>query len=563
VLKAALQNLLRTAIQGLQADGVVPPGELPAISVERPKQESHGDYATNAAMVLAGRARRKPREIAQALIARLGDGGGLLSRSEIAGPGFVNFFVAEHAWQRALGEVLAAGDAYGRVDLGQGKRVLLEYVSANPTGPLHVGHGRQAAVGDALARVLSFAGYRVDREYYINDAGNQVQILGRSVYARYREHLGLDFTFPEDGYPGDYVRTLAQDLASREGMALANLPEAEAVARCGAYAAEVLLREIQEDLRRFDVVFDAWFSEREMVERGEVEQALERLRAAGHLFDDGGAVWFRSTAFGDEKDRVVIKADGSRTYFATDIAYHYDKLQRQYDLCIDVWGADHHGYVPRVRGVIEALGCEPRRFAVVLVQFVNLVGGRMGKRSGNLVTLRELLDEVGSDAARFFYLLRSQNNALDFDLRLAKEQTPENPVFYVQYGHARICQLIERARRNGHEVPSFSEEAVRPLRLPEELAIIRALLSFPEAVAQAAAEFEPHRIPFYLQELLGLFHGYYTRYKASDRIVSEDTAKTGARLLLCEALRCVIRNGLWLLGVSAPTRMESPPEEEG
>jgi arginyl-tRNA synthetase len=561
-LKSAITGIVQRAVEALQAEGGLPPGEVPAFSVEQPKQESHGDFATNAAMVLAGRARKKPREIARALVGHIGDGGGRLARTEIAGPGFINFFVSEPAWQSALGEVFAAGERFGRVDAGQGRRVLLEFVSANPTGPLHVGHGRQAAVGDALARLLAAAGYEVHREYYINDAGNQVQVLGRSVYARYRELLGLSYEFPEDGYPGDYVREIAADLRGAEGDRLASMAPEAAVDLCGRGAAQVLLARIREDLERFGVSFDLWFSERAMVERGEVEEALDRLRASGHLYEREGATWFRSEDAGDEKDRVVIKADGLRTYFATDIAYHYDKFQRGPAWCIDVWGADHHGYIPRVRAAIQAFGHDPARFSVVLVQFVSLVGGRMGKRSGNLVTLRELLSEVGADAARFFYLMRSQNSTLDFDLQLAKEQTPENPVFYVQYGHARICQLIERARREGHELPSFSEEAVRPLRLPEELAILRGILRMPEVVASAAQELEPHRIAHYLQELLGTFHAYYTKYKHTERVVSADVAKTRARLLLCEALRLVIRNGLGLLGVSAPNRMEAPQGEE-
>jgi arginyl-tRNA synthetase len=561
-VKATLQALIHRALADLQAEGALPPGDLPAISLERPKQESHGDFATNAAMVLGGRARKKPREVAQALVTKIGDGGGAISRTEIAGPGFINFFISEQAWQAALGEILEAGERFGRVDLGHGRRVNLEFVSANPTGPLHVGHGRQAAVGDALARLLDAAGYDVQREYYINDAGNQVQILGRSVYARYRELCGLTFEFPEDGYPGEYVREIAAELREREGDRLASVPEAEAVDTCGRHAAEVLLRGIQADLERFDVRFHRWFSERTLVESGEVQEALDRLRATGRVYERDGALWFQSEAFGDEKDRVVVKADGLRTYFATDIAYHYDKFQRGFDWCIDIWGADHHGYIPRVKAAIGALGHDPDKFSVLLVQFVNLIGGRMGKRSGNLVTLRDLLGEVGSDAARFFYLLRSHNNALDFDLRLAKEETPENPVFYVQYGHARICQLLERARQDGHPLPSFSPEAVAALRLPEELAIVRNALAFPEVVAIAATELEPHRIAFYLQELIGLFHSYYTKYKHTERVVSADPAKTRARLLMCEALRMVIRNGLALLGVSAPSRMEAPAGEE-
>jgi arginyl-tRNA synthetase len=561
-VKATLQALIHRALAQLQVEGALPPGELPAVSLERPKQKAHGDFATNAAMVLGGRARKKPREVAQALCTKIGDGGGLLARTEVAGPGFINFFVSEQAWQAALGKILEAGERFGRVDHGHGRRVNLEFVSANPTGPLHVGHGRQAAVGDAVARLLEAAGYEVHREYYINDAGHQVQILGRSVYARYRELCGLSFEFPEDGYPGEYVREIAAELREREGDRLASLPEAQAVETCGRHAAQVLLRGIQEDLERFQVRFHRWFSEQTLVESGEVQAAIDRLRSAGRLYDRDGALWFRSEAYGDEKDRVVVKADGSRTYFATDIAYHDDKFQRGFDWCIDVWGADHHGYIPRVKAALQALGHDPDKLSVVLVQFVNLIGGRMGKRSGNLVTLRELLDEVGPDAARFFYLLRSQNNALDFDLRLAKEQTPENPVFYVQYGHARICQLLERARQDGHPLPSFSSEAVAALRLPEELAIVRQALAFPEVVAIAAAELEPHRVVFYLQELLGLFHSYYTKYKHTERVVSSDPAKTRARLLLCEALRVVIRNGLALLGVSAPSRMEAPAGEE-
>lgn len=561
-MKSQLQDRIRDAIVALQESGALPAFEVPTIVLERPKQDAHGDFATNVAMVMAGRAKRKPRDIAVELIAKLGDAGGLLSRAEVAGPGFVNFFVAPVAWQASLGDVLSRGERFGRLAIGAGKRVLLEYVSANPTGPLHVGHGRQAAVGDAIARLLRAAGYDVHREYYINDAGNQVTTLGRSVYARYREALGLAFEFPEDGYPGEYVRDIARHLVGTHGADLAKRSDDEAIAECARVGASMMVDVIRTELERFDAKFDRWFSEKEMVARGDVDVALARLREASHLYERDGALWFRSEALGDEKDRVVVKADGSRTYFASDIAYHFDKLERGFDRCIDVWGADHHGYVPRMTAAIAALGHEPSKFQVVLVQFVNLIGGRMGKRSGNMVTFKDLIDEVGVDAARFFYLLRSQNNTFDFDLQLAKEQTPENPVFYVQYGHARICQLIERARAEGIAVPAFSADAVAALELPEELALIRAILQFPEVVAVAAQDLEPHRVAFYLQELLALFHGYYTKYKKTERVVSSDVRKTGARLLLCDAMRLVIRNGLAILGVSAPTRMEAPPGDD-
>ncbi len=554
-MKAELQELLRAALARAKDSGAFPVEELPEIRIEEPRETGYGDLATNIALVTAKAARRSPRELAEALVAAIDDPDGIIEKVEVAGPGFINFTFSNAAWQRRLAAILAEGENYGSPDLGKGRRVQVEFVSANPTGPLHIGHGRGAAVGDALARVLEAAGYDVKREYYVNDAGVQINTLGRSVRARYLQLAGVDTPFPDDGYPGDYVTESARGIFERDGRKWVDVDVDEAVVALGRIVADEQLAGIRTDLHAFGVSFDGFSSERALCEAGAVEHALERLRERGCVYDADGAVWFRSSDFGDDKDRPLIKSDGQLTYFAADIAYHLKKLEAGFDTIIDVWGADHHGYVPRVRSSIQALGHDPARFAVLLVQMVNLTRDgepvRMGKRTGTFITLKEVVDEVGADLARFFFLMRKSDAHLDFDLELARRQSAENPVFYVQYAYTRIAGIFRQATEKGIVEPSADAAAVTALQTEEEISLIRMLDSFPDVVEAAADTLEPHRIVFYVQKLAGEFHRFYARH----RCVTEDAELTAARLLLVRAVQMVIGRGLGLVGVNAPERM--------
>ncbi|HFC97533.1 MAG TPA: arginine--tRNA ligase [Thermosulfurimonas dismutans] len=530
------------------------PEDLP-FKVEPPPREEMGDYATNAALVAGGRVKRLPRELASELAEKLSRRKDLFSRVEVAGPGFLNFWVAPSYWQTVVQRVLEKGDSYGRSELGKGRKVQVEFVSANPTGPLHVGHARGAAVGDSLARILAFAGYEVVREYYINDRGRQMEVLGRSVWLRARELSGEEIEFPQDHYRGDYIRDLAARLLS-ERPDLLKLPEDEALALCRDFALREILSEIRRDLEDFGVFYDVWYSEKELYEKGEVEEALRELREKGHLYEADGALWFRATAFGDEKDRVVRRASGEPTYFASDIAYHREKfLKRGFDLVVDVWGADHHGYVPRLKAVLSALGVDAERLRVLLIQMVNLIeGGKlksMSTRAGEFVTLRELLEEVGRDAMRFTFLTRKCDAPLDFDVELAKAQRTENPVYYVQYAHARLASVFRKAEEAGLEFPLISEIPLERLDTPEDFRLLKLLDFFPLVVEEAAEMLEPHRITYFLLDLATALHDYYTKH----RFLSEDKERSRARLALARAVKQVLAQGLNLLGVSAPERM--------
>ncbi len=530
------------------------PEDLP-FKVEPPPREEMGDYATNAALVAGGRVKRSPRELASELAEKLSRRKDLFSRVEVAGPGFLNFWVAPSYWQTVVQRVLEKGDTYGRSELGKGKKVQVEFVSANPTGPLHVGHARGAAVGDTLARILAFAGYEVVREYYINDRGRQMEVLGRSVWLRARELSGEEIEFPQDHYRGEYIRDLAAKLLS-ERPDLLQLPEDEALSLCRDFALREILSEIRRDLEDFGVFYDVWYSEKELYEKGEVEEALRELQEKGHLYEAEGALWFRATAFGDEKDRVVRRANGEPTYFASDIAYHREKfLKRGFDLVVDVWGADHHGYVPRLKAVLSALGVDADRLRVLLIQMVNLIeGGKlksMSTRAGEFVTLRELLEEVGRDAMRFTFLTRKCDAPLDFDVELAKAQRTENPVYYVQYAHARLASVFRKAEEAGLEFPSPSEIPLNRLDTPEDFRLLKLLDFFPLVVEEAAEMLEPHRITYFLLDLATALHDYYTKH----RFLSEDEERSRARLALARAVKQVLAQGLNLLGVSAPERM--------
>jgi len=534
-------------------------GDLPEFQLSRPRRLEHGDVSANAALVLAPRVGRPPREVAEAIRARLDDPDSVLSTCEVAGPGFLNFRLSRDHWLGVLGTILAAGPDFGRGPSRDRPRILLEYVSANPTGPLHVAHGRHAALGDSMARVLRFAGFFVTTEFYVNDAGSKIDKFGASMLARRRGEAP-----PADGYQGEYVADLGR-----------GLPEAE-IGRASAWGVERMLEDIRDVLGRFGVHFDTWQSERDLYDRGLVRAGLDDLRARDWLEEREGAVWFRSTRAGDDKDRVVVRSTGEPTYFAADLAYHREKFSRGHDLCIDLWGADHHGLVPRLRAGIEALGHAPGDFEVVLMQFVNLLrSGRsvpMDKSSGNYVTLREVLDEVGADAARFFLLMRRSDSTLDFDLDLAKRQSLDNPVYHVQYACARASAILRRAAELGFAVPSFDLALARRLALDEEIALLRRLADFEVLVQEVAAAREPHRVCFYLMELSQEFQSYYTRlqkvhgdpilpqlrHRVGDWRASWDTDKTAARLLWVTAVRRVIENALSLIGVSAPERLDSP-----
>jgi arginyl-tRNA synthetase len=558
LLKQRLQTGLTTALARVKAEQGWAEIETPEIVWEYPPDPKFGDLSTPVSFGLAKQLRRKPREIAAAIQAAFPADPAAVDHLEVAGAGYLNVFVARAWWQAVAREVLAAREAYGRADLGKGARIQVEFVSANPTGPLHVGHGRGAVLGDAVAGLLRAVGYQVEREFYINDAGTQVRLLGESVYARYREAMGERVEFPESGYHGEYVRDVAAQV-SRLLPELAAMPAEQAAAACALEGSRILLEEIRADLAAFGVVFDTWFSEKSLFQSGEVERALGTLRAGGHLYDDGTAVGFRASEFGDEKDRILIRSSGEPTYFTSDIAYHANKLRRGFQRLINIWGADHGGYIPRVKAAIHALGYDPELLQVILLQMVRVLrDGQpvpMSKRSGQFVELREVVGEVGRDAARFLFLTRRSEAQLDFDIEVAKTQSMENPVYYVQYAHARACSMARKAEEAGIPAPTESADLSR-LVLPEELDILKRLAVYPEMVLGAAVASEPHRVTAYLQELAAAFHGYFTRYKDSDeRVISEDRELSRARLAMVAAVRQVVANALGLLGVSAPERM--------
>jgi arginyl-tRNA synthetase len=493
--------------------------------------------------------------VAEILKAHLADRGRILDRVEVAGPGFLNFFIRADYWREALRSLLQQGEAYGSSRLGEGKRVLLEFVSANPTGPLHVGHARGAALGDALANLLSAAGYAVDREYYINDAGKQVETLARSVYARYLELLGEALPFPEDGYRGEYIRTIAREILDREGSRFRGVPEEAWMPFFLERSLAVILDWIRSDLDAFAVRFDRWVSERSLFRDGKVAATLADLKTRGQTYLRDGAVHFASTAFGDDKDRVVVKENGEHTYFASDIAYHREKFARGYDRLIDLWGADHGGYLSRVQAAMQALECPADQLRIVLLQMVTVLRegkpAAMSKREGEYILLREVLEEVGKDAARFLFLTRRADSHLEFDLEIAKRQSNENPVYYVQYAHARICSLFRQADEQGIALPPVEALSLDRLVKPEELALLKILAFFPPLLEESAQALEPHRLTGYLLDLASAFHGCYFQH----RVITDDRDLTLARLALAQGVGIVLRKALGILGVSAPERM--------
>jgi arginyl-tRNA synthetase len=556
-MKRRLQTLLGNAVKACIDKKLIDVEAVPYIEIDIPKDADHGDYASNLAMVLASRAKGKlpPRRIADIISKNISSGDDVLAKVEVAGPGFMNFFIRGDVWSTLLHDVDKLGDRYGASDYGKGKKIHLEFVSANPTGPLHIGHARGAVVGDVIANILEASGFSVFCEYYINDTGNQMNNLGKSIFFRYFELLGDDVEFPEGCYQGDYIRDLAKEIIAREGEGYRNRNQEETIRTFTDYAASAILNGIKDDLKTFGVVFDNYFSEKDLYKDDGVAKLLAELEKRNFIYNDGETVWFRTTAFGDEKDRVVIRKSGEPTYFAADIAYHQNKYQRGFDKIIDVWGADHHGYIPRMAACIEALGHEKDSLKIVLVQLVNLLrDGRpvpMSTRAGEFVTLKEVVDEVGKDAARYNFLMRRSDSHLDFDLELAKRQSSENPVYYVQYAHARICSIMRNADERGYKIPAYDEVDLSFLTLPEEINLIKTITRLPEVVEGAALSLEPHRLTFYLNDLAALFHSYYNKYK----VLSDEEGLSRARLFLIKSILVVLGNALRILGVSAPERM--------
>lgn len=581
-LKRTLRDLIAAALARLR-DASQLDVELPEITIERTRDRRHGDFACNVALALAKQARRPPRELAIEIIGAL-PACDALRRVEVAGPGFINFFLAPVVLQHVIKTILQQGDAYGRSEIGKGKRVLVEFVSANPTGPLHIGHGRGAAYGAALASLLEETGFRVHREYYVNDAGRQIDILTVSLWLRYLENCGETVAFPENGYRGGYVVAIAAALRRERGdafrMAANQLidgisPDTPSEAHLDAlierarallgdqryaevreYGLNQILAGIRDDLTAFGVRYEEWFSERSLIDEPAVERSLARLESQGRVYARDGARWFNSSAFGDEKDRVVVRENGEPTYFASDIAYHMNKLERGFDKLLNIWGADHHGYVARVKSALVAMGEDPERLEVLLVQFASLYRGseklQMSTRSGEFITLRELVEEVGRDAARFFYVTRRSEQHLDFDLELAKSASADNPVYYVQYAHARVCSVLHQLEEKGYSWdPGLGNDKLDLLTEAHEQALIAALARYPECVESAAVSREPHQIANYLRELANDFHTYYNAHQ----FIVPSAALRNARLNLVVAARQTIRNGLRLLGVSAPEMM--------
>lgn len=552
-MKDRLRRQIGSALQACFDQQILHSGVIPEVQIEVPGNPEHGDFSSNLAMTMARAEKKSPRQIAEALVAALGDCD-FISKVDIAGPGFINFTLRPTCWYEVLNDITAKGEKYGFSTYGQGRRVQVEFVSANPTGPLHIGHGRGAAVGDAVASILRAAGFDVQREYYVNDAGNQVATLGRSIWMRLREQNGETIDFPEDGYQGEYIRELAEKL-HEEDSSVVDLDENNAVKRCTSFGVSNVLDWIAADLKDFGIIFDNWFSEQSLYDRGMVDLELSKLADKGLSYHKDDALWLRTTDYGDDKDRVLIKSDGSPTYFASDVAYHMEKFDRGFERVIDVWGADHHGYVPRMKSVVAGLGHQPEDLEVLLIQMVNLLRDgqpyTMGKRSGNFITLREVVDEVGRDACRFYFLMRRSDSQLDFDLELAKRQSTDNPVYYVQYAHARVCSINRNAKEQGVELPERDTIDLSTLTLPEELLLAKQLAQYPEMIAGAARSYEPHRVVYYLQDLAAQFHSYYNK----QRVLVDDPATTLARLYLVNGVRIVLVNALSLLGVDAPERM--------
>jgi len=553
--KEHITSLVNEALARAIADNSLPSVDAGHIELERPKRKEHGDWSTNLALAVAGKVGKNPREVARIITEALPEAPDVISKVEIAGPGFINFHLAPHFVRSVLFEIKEKGPRFGTSDVGGGQKVQVEFVSANPVGPLHVGHGRWAALGDALAAVMSHAGFDVEREYYINDYGTQVENFGRSISARYLELLGTEVEFPDNGYRGQYIVDIAKRIVDEHRDEYASLDEDERSKLFGDGEYPRMVDAIRAVLERMGVVFDVWFSERELYRKGEVQDATAALEKAGTAYREKGALWLRTTEFGDEKDRVLVRSNGEPTYFASDIAYHMDKMLRGFDLVIDIWGADHHGYVARMKAALDAMGYGAEHLEVILGQLVKLFRAgepvTMSKRTGEIVTLDELLDEVGADAARYFFLQRSADSPLEFDIELAKRESPENPVFYVQYAHARICSILRYARESGADMSEATDEDLDSLEEPSEMDLLRKLAELEEMVELCAVRRTPHRLTGYAEELAASFHAFYR----DCRVVTEDECLTRARIFAVRGVRQVLEIVLSLLGVAAPEKM--------
>lgn len=587
-MKPHLHTIFTHALAQLQAKGDIPQNIDTSIRLERTRDTRHGDFACNAAMVLAKAVRMRPRDLAMHIIEQLPTDDEFIAKVEIAGPGFINVFLTQKAYHTIINDILTAQHNYGRSQLGAGQTIMIEFVSANPTGPLHVGHGRGAAYGTALANLLTAAGFKTHKEYYINDAGRQMDILATSVWLRYLELCGETLTFPLNGYQGDYVLDIAASLHSEHSDAFQHSTSVvfENISPDAAVSGEpellmdaliersqqllgetsyrlifkkglgIIIENIRRDLEQFGVVFDQWYFESSLTTNNTVAKAIEQLKAGGHTYEQNGALWFRSSAFGDEKDRVVVRENGQFTYFASDIAYHLNKLERGFHHMINIWGADHHGYVPRVKAAITALGADANRLTTLLVQFASLFRGKerlpMSTRSGSFVTLRELREEVGRDAARFFYIQRKSEQHLNFDLELAKSQTKDNPVYYVQYAHARISSVFRQLREK-NQVWHHNQATLKRLETDREQALLFTLSRYPEVIESAACAYEPHQLTYYLRNLAQDFHTFYDDDR--HKILGGDDELRNARLSLIAAVQQILRNGLTIIDISAPEVM--------
>ncbi len=566
-MKKLIKKIIILGAKKAFQKGLLKADIFPNMNIEQPRHDAHGDLSTNFAMISAGVQKMPPRKIAEIVISCINDSNGIIKKIEIAGPGFINFFLKDQAWYPFLKKIHDQNKNFGSLDYGKGEKVLIEFVSANPTGPLHVGHGRGAVVGDTVGNILAFAGFDVQKEYYINDSGQQIKTLGTSVWIRFLQSLGHDIELPKDCYQGNYINDIALELNKKMGVELAKLitknkaevekDKKDGILICAKYAAEKILKNIKHDLTCFGVKFNNWFSEQSMYDSGLVMETIEKFKKKNIIYEKDKAWWFKTKNLGDEKDRVVIKKNSLTTYFASDIAYHLEKFTRGFDRVIDVWGADHHGYIKRINACLDASGIKTNKFDVILIQLVNLLRDgepvAMSTRAGEFVTLKNIIDEVGSDAARFIFLSRSFDSSLDFDLKVAKQKTNENPVYYVQYVHARIAGIMAKALSCGinSDVYSDSNLDVSSLKELEEIKLIKILTMFPEIIKKSAETLNPHVIFTYLMTLASAFHGYYNKHK----VITEDKDLTLARLCLVFAVKKVIGNSLFLFGVSAPDSM--------
>ena len=552
MLKQELARCLQQAVLKAQQEGALAAAALPEVLIEHPQNPEHGDFASGFPLRMARAMRMSPLAIAEKVCEHIVPPP-QVDKVWIAPPGFINFTLREDWLSTEVKSILAAGESFGDIELGKGTRVQVEFVSVNPTGPLHVGHGRGAVLGSTLANVLTAAGYAVEREYYINDMGTQITNFGRSLYVRYLQCLGKEAAMPPDGYHGNYMIDLAKEIIQEQGDRFLSLPDTEAVSQLGEVGVARMLQTIKHDLELLDVVFDNWFAERSLYQGGQYDRVMGLLQSGRYIVERANATWFESSSLGEDKDNVLVRGDGSPTYFASDIAYHYNKfLERKFDQVIDIWGADHQGHVPRMKAVLRALGCDPEQLKVIICQLVTLRRGeeivKVSKRSGDIVTLQEVIEEVGPDPCRFIFLSRSADSQMDFDMELAKKQSADNPVYYVQYAHARIASILRLAKQREID---HSQGDVSLLTSEPELAIIRRLILFPEIVERVAVNLEPHHLPYYAQDLATVFHSFYKQC----RVVSEDEALTRARLKLVKASQIVLAKVLRLMGMSAPEKM--------